>query len=171
MWECTCFRKHVCTQGLSSRLSVVVLWSLLWATHGLPGDGKPAVPGHVWHQELNEVHQFCCLDHFVPDQQVVVIAEVEHTFRGVSVGESCCCQGPALAPSTIQLDRLVGRLRLGPQWSVLWEKKHSEPGADSLCGNMNVSSQNGQRFPRSRVARHHPQQVDAHAPLAVSQAF
>ena len=35
--------------------------------------------------------------------------EVEDVFRGVFVAESCCSQGQALAPGTVQLDRVVGQ--------------------------------------------------------------
>ena len=41
-------------------------------------------------------------------------------------------------------------------------------GADSLNWNLDVSSQSGQRFTLSDVARHDPQQVDSHA---MSQEF
>ena len=56
--------------------------------------------------------------------QEVVIIEVEDTFRGVSMAESCCSQGQALAPGIVQLDRVVGRICFGHQWSVFWVKKH-----------------------------------------------
>ena len=81
----------------------------------------------------------------------VVIVEVECTFRGVSMGEGCCCQG------------------FGPQWSVLWVMKHLVTGADSLYRNLSVPAQNGQRFTWSEVARHHAQQVDANALVSMSQ--
>ena len=57
--------------------------------------------------------QPCCLDHLVPRHQEVVITEVENAFRGVSRAESCCRQGQALAPGTVQLDCVVGRICLG----------------------------------------------------------
>ena len=98
-----------------------------------------------------------------------MLAEVEYTFRGVSSGESCCCQGQALGPKTKQLNSVVARVRLGSQWSVLWVKKHLERGVDSLYGNPHVSSQNGQQFTWSEIASHHPQQIDADAPVPVSQ--
>ena len=85
----------------------------------------------VRHQGLDEIPQLRQLDNFVPHYQEVVIAEVECTFHGVSMGEGCCCQGQALA-RTVQLDRAVGCISFGPQWSVFWVKKHLVTGADSL---------------------------------------
>ena len=99
------------------------------------------------------------------------MTEVEDAFRGASMAESCCSQGQALPPRTVQLDCVVGCICFGPQWSVLWVKKHLVTGADSLFKNLDVSSQNRQQFLWSEVARHSPQQVDAHAPVPVSQEF
>ena len=61
-----------------------------------------------------------------------MIIEVEDTFRGVSMAESCCSQGQPLAPGTVQLDRVVGRTCFGSQRSVFWVKKHLMAGAVSL---------------------------------------
>ena len=134
-------------------------------------DGRSAVPCHVWHQWLDRVSQPCRLDHFAPRHQEVVITEVEDAFRGVSMAESCCSQWQALAPGTVQLDRVVGRICFGPQRSVFWVKKHLMTGADSLKRNLDVSSLNGQWLPWPEVARHHPQQVNAHAPVPLPQKF
>ena len=86
----------------------------------------------------------CRLDHFAPHHQEVVKTEVEDAFRGVSMAESCCSQGQALAPGTVQLDRVVGRICFGLQRPVFWVKKHLITGADSLYRNLDVSSLNGQ---------------------------
>ena len=67
------------------------------------------------------------------------------------------------------MDRIVGCIFSGPHWSVLWVTKHLVTGADSRHRNLDVPSQRGQRFFWSEVARHHPQQVDAHAILPMSQ--
>ena len=128
-------------------------------------DGRSAVPCHVRHQWMDKVSQPCRLDHFAPHHDEVVINEVEDAFRGVSVAESCCRQGQALAPGTVQLDRVVGRRCFGPQRSVFWVKKHLMAGADSLYKKLNVSSLDGQWVPWPEVSGHHPEQINAHAPV------
>ena len=90
-----------------------------------------------------KVTQPCCLNHFVPHRQEVVITEDENAVRGVSMGESYCRQGQALAPRTVQLDRVDGRICFGPQRSVFWVKKQLMTGADSLNMNLDVSSLSG----------------------------
>ena len=109
--------------------SVLYLLSCSGAQGGV--DGRSTVPCHVTHQCLCKVSQPCCL-HFVPHHREVVITEVENAFRGGSKAESCCRQGQALQPETVQLDRVVGRTCFGPQRSVFQVKKHLMTGADAL---------------------------------------
>ena len=82
--------------------------------------------GHVRHQGLNEVSQFCRLDHLVPHQRDVVLAEVEYTFRGVSLARAAAVKGKLSHAWAKQLDS--GRVRLGSLWSVLWVKKRLDWG-------------------------------------------
>ena len=142
---------------------VLYLLSCLGGQGGV--DGRSAVPCHVWHQWLDNVSQPCRLDHFAPRHHEVVITKAEDAFRGVFMAERCC------APGTVQLDRVVGRICFGPQRSVFWVKKHLMTVADSLFWNLDVSSLNGQWLPWPEVARHHPQQVNAHAPVPLPQKF
>ena len=53
--------------------------------------------------------------------------------------------------------------------SVFWVKKHLMTGADSLSRDLDVSSLNGQWLPWPEVARHHPQQLNVHAPVLLPQ--
>ena len=76
-----------------------------------------------------------------------------------------------LATGTVQLDRVVGRMCFGPQRSAFLVKKHLMTGADSLQGNLDVSSLNGQWLSWPEVARHHRQQVNAHDPVTLPQKF
>ena len=83
---------------------------------------------------------------FVPHCQGVVIVEVGAALCGFSMAEGCCSQGQALATSTTQLDRVVGRMSFGLQWSVSWVETHPVTCADSLHRNLDVSSLDGQGF-------------------------
>ena len=47
--------------------------------------------------------------------QAAVMVEAEAPFCAVSTAEACCSQGEALAPDTVQLDRVVDRMYFGLQ--------------------------------------------------------